>query len=427
MMYLLRQAGFDVSGETNGASVVLLNTCGFIEEAKTEAIEAILHFAKDKTEGKIGKLIVAGCLPERYKSEIMLELPEIDCAIGVGSFDEIATVVRLVLESKEKLTFFGDINKPVSEESRIITTSPVWAYLKIAEGCDNRCSYCIIPEIRGRFRSRPMTNIINEARQLVQGGIKELILVAQDLTRYGADLSDKYGLAELLNGLCEIEGLRWLRLHYLYPHDIDDALIDSIAAQDKILKYLDIPIQHVSDSVLHKMNRRGSGNDIRNLFLTLRERIPGVVLRTSIITGLPGEGQKEFEEICRFLEEMKIERAGLFTYSPEEGTAAALMERPDRETAAKRTEILSEIQRHVMDEFNNKRLGSETTVLVEGFEDGLYYGRSYAESPDIDGYIRVRGEDIVENDFIDVVITGVIDGELVGERPMEAKQYEYRE
>jgi len=418
MMFLLRQAGYEVSGDTNGADVVIVNTCGFIESAKMEAIEEIINLGSMKKDGKIKKLIVAGCLPERYKSEIMAEMPEIDAIVGTGSFDEITEAVRAVVgggKSGNKTEFFGDIDAPVSETGRVISTSPAWAYLKIAEGCDNRCAYCVIPDIRGKFRSRPQENIIEEARGLVESGVRELIVVAQDITRYGLDIYGKSCLASLLTGLCAIDGLKWIRLHYLYPNEIDEELIDVIAENDKIIKYLDIPIQHINDDILKNMNRRGTGGEIRSLFRRLRQRLPGLVLRTSIISGLPGEGEKEFEELAEFLRETKIERVGVFAYSPEEGTPASLMDRPDRDEAEHRAEILVDIQSRVMDDFNDSRVGSLTAVLVEGFDGEVYYGRSYAESPDVDGYITITGDNIPVDDFIDVQITGAEDGQLRAE------------
>ena len=415
MMYHVRNAGYAVTGETNGADVVVVNTCGFIESAKAEAIETLLDLAGEKAEGKVGKLIAAGCLPERYKEEVLNELPEVDAILGTGCFDEIVEVIGEVLSGNRRAARFGNIHAQVSEARRIITTSPVWAYLKIAEGCDNRCAYCAIPDIRGSFRSRPMENIIKEARELAEAGIRELILVAQDLTRYGLDLYGKRNLADLTEALCTIDEIKWIRLHYLYPAEIDDKLIEVIAGNSKVLKYLDVPIQHINEGILHKMNRRGDGGEIRAALSKLRERIPGLVIRTSIITGLPGEGEKEFEELCGFLKTAKIERAGIFPYSPEEGTPAALMEAPDQETAVHRADILSDIQSRVMDEFNQSRIESVTTVLIEGREDGRYYGRSFAETPDVDGYIWVDGKNIKENTFIEVLITGVEDGELHGQ------------
>ena len=412
MMYLLTDAGYNVSGDLAGADVVVVNTCAFIESAKAEAIETILEMGKMKSEGNIKRLVVAGCLPERYRGDVLEQMPEIDAIVGAGSFDGIVDAVDSILNDGEKIELFGDINARVSETKRIITTSAAWAYLKIAEGCDNRCSYCVIPDIRGHFRSRPLNNVINEAKELASGGVKELIIVAQDVSRYGLDLYGKRRLPELLKELCKINALKWIRLHYLYPDEINEELVDVIAKNDKILKYLDIPIQHISDKILRKMNRRGSGAEITSLFESLREDIPGVVIRTSIIAGLPGETEKEFEELCSFLRKMKIERAGVFVYSPEEGTPAAKMKRPDTDIAERRAATLADIQALVMDEYNKKRVGSVTTVLIEGISEDKYYGRSYAESPEVDGYITIEGKDMKPGEFVDVLITDAQDGEL---------------
>ena len=421
MMFLLREAGFEVTGDTDGADAVVLNTCGFIESAKTEAIETILELGQAKKEGRIGKIITAGCLPERHKDEIMSELPEIDAVVGTGSFDDIVSAVNFALSggdtlnSGEKFAEFGDINAPISETKRIITTSTAWAYLKVAEGCDNRCAYCVIPDIRGAYRSRPIENIINEAKELTATGIKELILVAQDVTNYGFDLYGRRRLRDLLVELSRIENLKWIRLHYLYPDEIDDELIDLVARNDKILKYLDIPIQHINDEILSKMNRRGTGGQIRSLFRRLRECIPNIVLRTSIIAGLPGEGEAEFEELAAFLKEAKIERAGVFRYSPEENSPAAQMERPDTETAARRAELLENIQTGIMDEFSKNRIGEITQVLIESNEGDYFFGRTYAESPDIDGYILIKGSGLSIGAIYNVNIVGTQDGQPVGE------------
>ena len=416
-MYLMKSAGFHVTGETKDVDAVVVNTCAFIESAKTEAIETILELGAAKADGWAGKIIVAGCLAQRYKDEILSELPEVDAVVGTGSYDSIVEAVCGALEGNGRPVLFGDIDAPVSETGRIITTSAAWAYLKIAEGCDNRCAYCVIPDIRGRYRSRPIENIIEEAADLAARGIKEIIIVAQDVTRYGSDLYGKNRLADLLRALCGIEGIGWIRLHYLYPDEIYDELIDVIAENDKILKYIDVPVQHISDGILKKMNRRGNGGEIRALLRLLRERIPGVVMRTSIIAGLPGEGDKEFKELCEFLIEAKIERAGIFTYSPQEGTPAALMDRPDEDIAERRAELLTGIQARVMDDFNDSRVGSVTAVLIEGKHEGRpsrYYGRSFAESPDVDGYITVRGSGIKPGKFYNVLITGVENGEPAG-------------
>ncbi len=416
MLYKLHEAGFDISGSVENADVVIINTCGFIESAKSEAIENILEFAELKNAGRISKIIVAGCLSERYREEILKELPEVDGILGCGSFDEISEVLGEVMGGAT-VSRFGDINAPVSETERIVTTGPGWAYLRVAEGCDNRCSYCVIPKLRGKYRSRPIENVLKEAEELAALGVRELIVIAQDVTRYGTDLYGERKLPELVRRLCLIGGVRWIRLHYLYPDEIDDELIGVIASEEKVLKYLDIPIQHINDGILKLMNRRGSGAEIRALFRKLRERIPGVVLRTSIITGLPGEGEAEYEELSEFLREAKIERAGIFAYSPEEGTPAAEMPgRPDQETAERRAELLVNLQSEIIDEFNESRLGRAEEILVEGFdpETGLMCGRSYADSPDIDGKVYLEGA-AEEGQFVKVLIKDVIDGDLLGE------------
>ncbi len=413
MMFLLSDAGFDVSGDTENVDAVVVNTCGFIDSAKAEAIDTILDLAQGKAAGSIGKIVVTGCLAERYKDEILKEMPEVDAVCGVGSFSDIVDIVKRTLEG-EHVTRYGDIDAPEQETGRVLTTSPLWEYIKIAEGCDNRCAYCIIPYLRGRFRSRRVEDIVSEAQLLAENGIRELIVVAQDITRYGLDIYGERALAGLLKSLAEIQGIEWIRLHYLYPDEIDDELIDVIAGEPKILKYLDIPIQHINDRILKTMCRRGTGEEIRSLFKKLRERIPGVVLRTSLIAGLPGEGEEEFAELCDFLREAKIERVGVFPFSPEEGTPAAKMSYPDEDTARRRAEAIMDIQDGIMEEFNASRIGTVTRVLVEEFDGTYYSGRSFAESPDIDGRIMFTSDTLVTGDFADVVITDIIDGEPFG-------------
>jgi len=349
MLCLLDEAGYEIVDSYEGADVGIVNTCGFIDGAKMEAIENILRLAEAKQEGLLKKIIVTGCLSQRYQKELTDEMPEIDGILGVGSYGDIVKAVESVLESDALFESYGDKDAPVEEFGRIVSTGPNWAYIRIAEGCDNRCSYCAIPDIRGHFRSREMDAVVSEAEALAQSGVRELIVVAQDITRYGTDLYGKRCLSELLRKLCKIEGFTWIRLHYLYPDEIDDELIQTIAEEDKILKYIDLPIQHINDTVLKLMNRRGTGAEIRKLFKKLRDTIPGLVLRTSLIAGLPGEDEAAFEELCEFLREFRIERAGVFAYSPEEGTRAADMERPDEETAERRAELLNEIQTEIMD------------------------------------------------------------------------------
>ena len=414
MLYLLSEAGYTLVPEAEGADFAVVNTCGFIDAAKTEAIDAILEMAELKKAGKLGGLIVAGCLSERYQDTILDELPEIDAVLGVGSFGDIVRAADAVMAGRG-LASFGDNSAPVDEIPRVVSTGPAWAYLRIAEGCDNFCAFCAIPYIRGRYRSRAMENVLEEARDLAAHGVKELIVIAQDITRYGTDLYGKRSLARLCRELGEIEGIEWIRLHYLYPDQFDDELIDEIARNDKIVKYLDIPIQHINDGILRRMNRRGTGAEIRALFRTLRERILGLVLRTSLIAGLPGEGEAEFEELCEFLKEARIERAGVFAFSPEEGTPAARMEHVDEETAQKRASLIMELQAPIMDAFLQSLVGKTLRVLYQyrDEETGLCVGRSYADSPDIDGLVLFEG-DCAEGDMPEVLITGAEDGLLYG-------------
>ena len=416
MLYLMSEAGFELVSEPEGADLAIVNTCGFIDAAKSEAIENILEMAELKKEGKLGGLIVTGCLPERYKENILEELPEIDAVLGVGSFGDVVAAANTVMEGRS-LSLFGDNSAPVEEIPRVISTGPAWAYLRIAEGCNNFCAFCAIPYIRGRYRSRSMENILAEARDMAEHGIKELIVIAQDITRYGTDLYGRRCLAELCRELKKIEGIEWIRLHYLYPDQFDDELIEEIASNNKIVKYLDIPIQHINNGILKRMNRRGTGEEIRALIKKLRERIPGLVLRTSLITGLPGEGEAEFEELCEFLKDARIERAGVFPFSPEEGTPAASMEHCDAETAARRAELVMQLQNGIMDDFCAGFIGKKLKVLYEytDEESGYKVGRSYADSPDIDGLVLFDGE-CTEGDMVDVLIRDTEDGLLIGEQ-----------
>lgn len=416
MLYLLDEAGYALSPDPEGCDAVIINTCGFIDAAKSEAIDTILQMAELKAAGKLGKIIVTGCLPERYRDDIRTELPEIDAILGVGSFADIVSALDEAFAGNS-VEYFGDKNAPVDELPRVVSTGPAWAYLKIAEGCDNFCAFCAIPYIRGRYRSRSMTNILEEARSLAEHGVKELIVIAQDITKYGTDLYGKRSLAELCSKLSEIDGIEWIRLHYTYPDQFDDELIDEIASNDKIVKYLDIPIQHINDGILRAMNRHGTSDDIRRLFKDLRQRIPGLVLRTSIIAGLPGEGEAEFEELCEFLREAKIERAGVFPFSPEEGTRAAKMEHVDFETAQRRAELIMQLQSEIMEEFCRSQVGKTLRVLCEGYdeEQKMFFGRSYADSPDIDGLVFFDGAGC-EGNIVDVKITAITDEcFLVGE------------
>ncbi len=417
MMYRVQEAGHTVKADIVGSDVVVINTCGFIDSAKTEAIDFILQTAALKADGLVGKILVTGCLSQRYQHEILAEMPEVDGILGTGSYTEVVAAIDALLEDQQ-VADFGSIDAPEQETGRILTTPEHYAYLKIAEGCDNRCSYCIIPYLRGKFRSRQMDDVLYEARLLAASGVKEIIVVAQDTSRYGTDLpGHKRLLPELLRQLCEIEGFHWVRLHYLYPDEIDDELIDVIASEPKIVKYLDIPIQHCNSKILDLMNRRGNGEYLRGLFAKLRERIPGLVLRTSVITGLPGEGEEEFAELCQFLKDMRLERVGAFPFSPEEGTPAAKMDFVDNEIAQQRAQMVETIQSRIMDDSNEAMMGTVLEVLVDGYDEEFeqYFGRTYADSPDIDGRVWIATQDALsEGEFVTVCIDGLIDGDLTG-------------
>lgn len=417
MMAMCLQAGMTVQEDVNGSDVVVINTCGFIDSAKTEAIETILSAAELKAAGEVKKILVTGCLSQRYRDEMMTELPEIDGMMGTADYGDIVSAVEQVMAG-EDCTHFSDINGAVEELPRVLSTPTHFAYLRIAEGCSNSCAYCIIPKLRGRYRSRPMEDILTEARALAADGVKECIVIAQDITRYGVDLYHEKKLPELLRELCQLD-FHWIRLHYLYPDSITDELIDTIAAEPKICNYMDIPIQHCNDDILRAMRRRETKAGLHQLFKKLRSRIPGLVLRTSIITGLPYEDEAAFEELCGFLQEEKIQRAGAFPYSPEEGTPAAkMLNRVDSDQAQSRAELIMQLQSQVMDQFNESRLGTTLEVLCDGFDPQAmaYAGRSWAESPGIDGVIYFTADrDVQPGQFVPVRITGIMDGDLTGE------------
>ena len=417
MMYRVQEAGFAVQADVMGADVVVINTCGFIDSAKAEAIDAILQMAQLKEQGLISKILVTGCLSQRYQQEILQEMPEVDGILGTGSYTQVVPAIEALLEEKT-VADFGSIDAPEEETGRILTTPEHYAFIKIAEGCDNRCSYCIIPYLRGKYRSRQMDDVLYEARILAANGVKELLVVAQDTSRYGIDLPGrKHRLPELLRELCKIDGFRWIRVHYTYPDEIDDELIDVMAEEPKIVKYLDIPIQHCNSKILKLMNRRGDREFLEELFAKLRSRIPGLVLRTSVITGLPGEGEEEFEELCNFLKEQRLERVGAFPFSPEEGTPAAEMEFVDSEIAQARAQQIETIQSRIMDEYNASQQGKTVEVLVDGYDCEMeqFYGRTYADSPEIDSRVWIATQEaLVEGTFIKVCIDGVADGELSG-------------
>ena len=417
MMYRVQEAGHTVKADIVGSDVVVINTCGFIDSAKSEAIDYILQTAALKAEGLVGKILVTGCLSQRYQADILAEMPEVDGILGTGSYTEIVPAIEKLLCDKQVIDL-RSIDAPEQETGRVLTTPEHYAFIKIAEGCDNRCSYCIIPYLRGKFRSRQMDDVLYEARLMAAGGVKELIVVAQDTSRYGTDLpGHKRLLPELLRELCKIEKLKWVRVHYVYPDEIDDDFIEVMASEPKIVKYLDIPIQHCNSKILKLMNRRGDGEFLRQLFTKLRSRIPDLVIRTSLITGLPGEGEEEFQELCEFLREMRLERVGAFAFSPEEGTPAAEMDFPDNEVAQKRAEIIEMLQSGIMDDYNASMIGRTLDILVDGYDEELeqFFGRTYADSPDIDGRVWLASEEpIHEGDFVKVTIDGCVDGDLTG-------------
>lgn len=414
MMYLLREAGYRLAPKPEDADLVLINTCGFIDAAKSEAIDNILRAGQWKAEGRIRKILVTGCLAQRYQEEILKELPEVDGILGTGNYYDVVSAADQVMRG-ETAASFGSIDAEVPEISRIVTSPRHYAYIKIAEGCDNRCAYCVIPSLRGRYRSRKMEDVIAEAESLAARGVKELIVVAQDTSRYGIDLYRKRMLATLLRELCKIDGIRWIRVHYTYPDELTDELIDTIAEEPKVVNYLDIPIQHVNDGILRRMNRRGNKQYLEALFPKLRARIPGLVIRTSLIAGLPGEGEAEFEELCDFLRRHRLERAGAFPFSPEEGTPAAQMEHPEEEVADRRAAIIAELQAEIIDDWNAAHFDTTMEVLIDDWDGTAYIGRTYADSPGIDGTIRFTSETEHQiGDFATVTILGAEDGELIG-------------
>ncbi len=413
MLAQLDEAGYTLTAQMDEADAVIINTCGFINDAKTEAINSILSAAELKKEKPELKIIVTGCLSQRYRKEIPQELPEVDAMLGTADYDRIVEVTDALFEGRKGVEFFSPLNTPVPELPRLVTTGPNWAYFRIAEGCDNCCAYCVIPFLRGPYRSRSMESLLTEAKGLAECGVQELIVVAQDITRYGTDFGGKSLLPELLRELCKLD-FHWIRLHYLYPEMVDEELIETIAGEEKIVKYLDIPIQHINDDILRRMNRRGDGRMIRRLFAALRARMPELVLRTSLITGLPGEDEAAFEELCAFLREAKIQRAGVFPFSPEEGTPAAKMEdRVDTDEAERRAGQIMELQDRIMDQWNSSLLGTVMEVFVQGEEDGYTWGRSYADSPDIDGRVYFEGA-VPMGSFVRVRIESCEDGELWG-------------
>lgn len=418
LLAALESGGFQaVSPEE--ADIVLINTCGFIDSAKKESIEAILDFAQLKAQGQVKKLVVTGCLAERYREEIHKELPEVDGVFGIGANGDMAACVKEMLASGFTQRFPEKSAMPLCGARRL-STQPFTAYLKIAEGCDNRCTYCAIPLIRGGYRSRTLESIEEEARQLVSGGVKELVLIAQDTTRYGLDLYGRYALAQLLTRLCAIEGLVWLRVLYCYPDSITDELLDVMAREEKVVPYMDIPLQHASEKILRAMNRRGSRESLTALMEKIRQKVPGVVLRTTLITGFPGETQEDFEQLAQFVKEVAFERLGCFPYSQEEGTPAAqLPGQLDEEEKERRAQLITETQLGIMERQGQQLIGRRLTVLTEGFEEesGAWFGRSYMDAPDVDGRVYfTAAQPPAPGDFVEVLVEGCLDGEVFGRR-----------
>ena len=417
MLALLRAAGWEITEDMAEADVGVVNTCGFIEAAKSEAIETILDVAQYKQTGRMKGLVVTGCLVQRYAEEMKTELPEIDALCGTGSYENIVDAANAALGG-HKAAYMADMASAALEGDRSRLTPSYTAYFKIAEGCSNRCGYCIIPKLRGPYRSREMDALLAEAKALADAGVKELIVIAQDITKYGMDLpGHKRLLPELLRELCKLD-FTWVRLHYLYPDQITDELVDVIASEPKIVKYLDIPLQHVSKRILRAMHRPGDGAEFAALIADLRQRIPGLVLRTSLIVGLPGETEEEFAELCTFLQETQIERVGVFEFSPEEGTEAAeLPDQIDAETKANRRLIVEELQSGVLDDYNTSRHGETMDVLCEGFDDEqqLWFGRTYADSVEVDGHVYFESDDTPQaGEFVPVLITESLGPDLLG-------------
>lgn len=425
MIAKLAAAGIEIVEEDIHADVVVVNTCAFIQSAKEEAIENILDVAWLKENRNLKGIVVTGCLVQRYGDEILKELPEVDAICGVGNLDDIVTAVTYAYENggKPGTEKFRAISKPEEQllgGDRAVSDPSYSVYLKISEGCDNRCTYCVIPSIRGKFRSRPMEDIIAEAKELVALGAKEIVLISQDTTRYGIDLYGEFRLASLMRELCKIDGLHWLRILYCYPDEITDELIQVLATEEKAVKYLDMPIQHISDDILKAMNRRGDGALIRNTVARLRAAVPGLVLRTTVIVGFPGETKEHFAQLCEFLKEVKFDRLGVFTYSPEEGTPAARIKegKVPESTKQHRMDVIMKNQMLIHEKNNQKFVGKVMEVLTEGYDEpsGVHAGRCYADAPDIDGKVFFPApKSLKAGQFVKVLIREAMEYDLYGE------------
>jgi len=417
MLHNLHKAGFEVTFEPEEAEIVIINTCGFIESAKQESIDNILDAAELKRWGKCKHVIATGCLVERYREEVMRELPEVEALVGVGSLYDIAEACSAVMRGEKYVSFRDKETAPLGG-GRVLTTAPHTAYLKIGEGCDNRCTYCAIPLIRGGFRSRTVEDIVNEAKQLEASGVVELNLIAQDTSRYGLDIYGEYSLARLVREICKATSIPWIRLLYCYPDKITDELIDEMRDNPRLVKYMDIPIQHISDSVLARMNRHGGTALIKDVVKKLRERIPGVTLRTTAMVGFPGETEEDFEELCQFIKDARFERFGAFTYSAEEDTPAAEFDgQIDEQVKQDRYDVLMQTQLTVVEEETAKLVGRELDVLIDGWDSvaEIYFGRSEANAPDVDGvvYVRAKKGSLASGEFVRVRVEEAIDYDLI--------------
>lgn len=419
MLYSIKEAGYQLVADAALADISIINTCGFIESAKQEAIETILEFAQLKKEGRIKKIIITGCLAERYKSEVSELIPEADAVVGLGCNKDIVKIIDRTLANENVQAFESKLELPMTG-MRVQTTLPFFSYLKIAEGCSNCCSYCAIPMIRGKFRSVPMEDLIKEAEYLVSHGVREINVIAQDSTRYGEDIYGESKLPELLTELCRIENLKWIRVLYCYPERVTDKLLDVIAKEDKIVKYIELPVQHCDGDILRKMNRPGDEETLRKLIAKIRERVPGVIIRTTLITGFPTETEEQFDRLANFVKDMEFDRLGCFAYSEEEGTKAAEMEgQIDEEVRQHRADIIMEQQQIIMSHKNAEMIDKVVEVVTEGFDryGECYFGRSAADAPDIDGkiFFTSPGRKLVPGIFVKVKITEILDYDLIGE------------
>ncbi|PYG87052.1 ribosomal protein S12 methylthiotransferase [Ruminiclostridium sufflavum DSM 19573] len=418
MLGLLSNANYEIVNEKANADILIVNTCGFIESAQQESINTILEMAEEKKR-RCEVLIVTGCMAERYKEKILEQIPEVDAVLGTGNYKEIADVINLAYKGERTVSYGKFEETDYLDERRIISSESHSVYLKISEGCDNRCTYCIIPYLRGKYRSRKIESLVKEAELLAQKGAKEIILVAQDTTRYGIDLYGKKMLTELIQKLSKISGVEWIRLLYCYPEEIDDLLIEEIASNPKVCKYMDIPVQHASDSILKLMGRRGNISEIHTVLTKLRERVKGIAIRTTMIVGFPGETEEDFEQLTAFAEQFKFDKLGVFTYSKEEGTPAAKMKNQvNKRIKQKRQKAVLELQNHISKDINFKRIGKVYKAIVDGIaDDGIfYYGRTYAEAPEIDGMVYfTSSEPLTVGSFVDINILNAEEYDLIGE------------